>query len=151
MKISPFLFSVIKIFLILWSLFVGILVAIWFILLFPDIAIPKLQEPLARELGVRIQDYPYPASFPIGYFDTLLQRGMSINEVHQIIRGYKKVLHCGKRTEIYYFLSQGELFSIRMMIFYDNQGGYLRWEGEDTDSRTIRTVECQPGLLGIEP
>jgi len=76
---------------------------------------------------------------------------MTIEEVHKIIRGYKKVLHCEKSSEIYYFLSKSELFSLRMVIVYDNQGRYLKWEGEDTDSRTIQTDECSPGLLGVNP
>lgn len=61
------------------------------------------QEKLARTLDVRIDDYPYPYSFPSGYFYSILKPGMTMEEVHQLIKGYKKILNCHNVSEIYYF------------------------------------------------
>jgi len=60
----------------------------------------RMAEELASELGVRISDYPYEKSFPVGYFYTVLKPGMTIEEVHKIVRSYKQVLRCKSYSEI---------------------------------------------------
>lgn len=108
----------------------------------------EAQQDLARELGVRIEDYPYPGGFPSGYFGTVLVPGMSISEVHNIVRGYKQVLHCGKGMEVYYYLTTDIRDTERFFIYYDEQGRYSRLIGEDNDSR--RNIDgnwCSEGLL----
>jgi hypothetical protein len=106
----------------------------------------KLQKELAIELGVEIQDYPYLHSFPSGYFHTVLKPGMTISEVHEIVRGYKKVLHCEDWAEVYYYFSTELEHAKRFMISYD-EGKFNRFQGEDDDSRTIWTDGCLPGLI----
>jgi hypothetical protein len=38
-----------------------------------------------------------------------------------------------------------------MMLFYDDEGKYLRREGEDPDSGGFWTEGCKPGYLGLAP
>jgi len=106
-----------------------------------------MQLELAKKLGVRIEDYPYRTSFPAGYFYTILQPGMSIVEVHDIVQGYEEVLHCGKRSEIYYYFSSTLDDAKRFKLRYDEQGNYLDFIGEEDDSRTLQINGCEPGLI----
>jgi len=106
-----------------------------------------MQLELAKELGVSVEDYPYRTSFPAGYFYMGLQPGMSITEVHKIVQGYEKVLHCGTRSEIYYYFSSELEDAQRFKLRYDDQGNYLEFEGEEDDSRTLQTDGCEPGLI----
>ena len=108
----------------------------------------KAQKNLAWELGVRIDDYPYPLGFPSGYFGVVLKPGMSISDVHKIVRAYRQVLHCGDGMEVYYYLSTDIEDTERFFIFYDEQGRYLRIQGEDNDSRmNLDGLGCSDGLL----
>jgi hypothetical protein len=118
------------------------------------------QEDLANKLGIRIEDYSYETAFPLGYFSTSLKPDMTINEVHNIVQGYDKVLHCGEYdkdaigtnkiyyfSEIYYYFSSDDLKALRFEIFYDRQGKFERLQSEDQDSRTIRSEGCETGLI----
>ena len=107
----------------------------------------RMQLELAKKLGVRIEDYPYRTSFPAGYFYTILQPGMTIVEVHDIVQGYEKVFHCGNRSEIYYYFSSELEDAKRFKLRYDEQGNYLDFEGEEDDSRTLQINGCEPGLI----
>lgn len=108
----------------------------------------KARQDLAKELGIQIENYPYPLAFPSGYFGIVLKQGMSISEVHKIVRGYKQVLHCGDGMEVYYFLTTDIKDTERFFIFYDEKGRYLRLQGEDSDSRrNIDGIRCIDGLL----
>jgi hypothetical protein len=119
-----------------------------------DNPIRRQQETLAKELSVKIDDYPYRASFPIGYFYIALQPGMNVQEVHSIIRGYKKAYRCKSSgvnfyySEIYYYFSLEDLKALRFIIFYNEEGGFKRLESEDDDSRTIRIgSDCELGVI----
>ncbi len=107
----------------------------------------SLQFELANKLGVRIEDYPYRTSFPAGYFYTVLRPEMTIAEVHNIIQGYEKVLHCGNRSEVYYYFSSELKDAMRFKVRYDDQGNYLNFEGEEDDSRTLQTNGCELGII----
>ena len=107
----------------------------------------RMQLELAKELGVRIEDYPYKTAFPAGYFYTILQPGMPIEEVHNIVQGYEKVLNCRNRAEIYYYFSSELENAKRFELRYDDQGNYFDFEGEEDDSRTLRTDGCEPGTI----
>lgn len=123
-------------------------IAIWRIL--PAMIITpreRMQQELAKELGVEIKDYPYPVSFPSGYFYAVLKPGMSVAEVHQIVKGYEKVVNCGNVSEIYYYFSAEVEQAKRFKIVYDNDGKFSRFEGEEDDSRTLQTDGCIPGLM----
>lgn len=129
-------------------LIIGGVTIIWWIL--PAvITTPRetLQRDLAKELGVEIPDYPYPVSFPSGYFYTVLKPGMSVSEVHQIVKGYEKVMNCRNVSEIYYYFSVELEQAKRFKIVYDNDGKFVRFEGEEDDSRTLDTNGCAPGLI----
>lgn len=105
-------------------------------------------QVLATQLGVRVEDYPYPSAFPEGYFYTVLKPGMTIYEVHQIVQGYEKVLHCEDvETEIYYYFSSEDGKALRFAIVYDDQWRFWRLRGEDTNSRSIRTEGCEDGPI----
>lgn len=107
----------------------------------------KMQEDLANELNIKIQDYLPSYSFPVGYFHAVLHSGMHIQDVHEIVKGYQKVLHCDMYSEIYYYFSTDDDEAERIEVFYDEDGFYQWLEGEDSNSRTIRTDGCEPGLL----
>lgn len=110
------------------------------------------QENLAKLLGVQIEDYPSPYSFPSGYFSTMLKQGASIESVHQLVQGYEIVLHCGRREEVYYYYSSqiDDPHIVRFKIVYDEQGYFRSLEGEDSNSRTIRTIGCEPGVIPLK-
>lgn len=125
----------------------GLFALLWIL---PDLIISpreKVQEELAKELGVEILDYPYPSSFPSGYFYSVLKPGMSLSEVHNIVQGYEKVVNCRNVSEIYYYFSVELEQAKRFKLIYDGDGKFLRFEGEDNDSRTLRTDGCLPGLI----
>lgn len=105
------------------------------------------QEKLARTLEVRIDDYPYPFSFPSGYYYSVLKPGMTIKEVHQLIKSYEKVLNCHNVSEIYYFYDSSEEKAERFEIRYDDQKQFIEFKGEEKDSRSIQTIGCVEGLL----
>jgi len=102
---------------------------------------------LAQELGVRIDDYPYPKDFPVGYIKTEVKPGMQIAEVHEIVRGYEKVYRCGKYSEVYYFYSDDDWKALRVEIVYDKMKNFKELRLEDSNSRTIQVFDCIPGLL----
>lgn len=105
----------------------------------------QMQQELAIELGVEIGEYPHPSNFPLGYFFTVLKPGMSISEVHKIVRGYKKALRCGETMEVYYYLGENIEDSVRFWIYYDEQGKFREFQGEG-DSGRRSTSWCSPGL-----
>jgi len=106
----------------------------------------RMQMELSKELGVEIQDYPYPSSFPSGYFRSVLKPGMSISEVHEIVQGYEKVVHCSNTREIYYYFSAELRDAKRFQLSYD-EGKYSRFQGEEDDSRTLHSDGCVSGLI----
>jgi len=107
----------------------------------------ELQRELATELGVKIEDFPSPSSFPAGYYYSILQPGMPINDIHTKVRGYKRVLHCKSYSEIYYYFSTDDNNALRFEIMYDSSGKFLRLETEDEDSGTINITGCTSGLI----
>ena len=97
--------------------------------------------------NVDMDNFPPEKYFPIGYFFTTLKRGISIEEVHAIVRGYEKVYHCGDGIEIYYYFSNSDVEALRFMILYDQNYQYIDLNGEDDDSITISLDGCQLGLI----
>jgi hypothetical protein len=100
------------------------------------------QEALANLLGVEIQDYAYDSSFPLSYYAVVLETGTPINKVHEIVRGYEKVYHCQSYSEIYYYFSTEDDKALRFVIMYDEQLKISKIYGEDSDSRYIKTEDC---------
>jgi hypothetical protein len=107
----------------------------------------KKREDLADKLGVEIQDYPDESMFPLGYFDVTLESGMTLNEIHEIVQGYEKVLHCRTYSEIYYYFSTEDDKALRFEITYDEQMRLRRYQEEEIDSRTITTNGCDNGQI----
>ena len=105
----------------------------------------KLQQALAKELGVKIDDYPYPYSFPAGYFFTILKPGMTVSNVHEIVRAYDKVFRCGKTAEVYYYLIEDPEDFVSIWVVYDEQGTYRELRSEGDSGRTS-TDWCSLGL-----
>jgi hypothetical protein len=104
------------------------------------------QQELAKELGVEVDDFPYPHSFPAGYFFTLLKPGMPVSEVHKIVQGYDRAFRCGTTMEAYYYFSENPEETVSFWVFYDKQGGYRELQSEGESSK--RSVSwCSPGLL----
>lgn len=108
----------------------------------------QYQEPLADKLGIKIDDYSYQSVFPIGYFYVTLKQGMPLDEVHAIVRGYKKVYNCFGTDEIYYYFSDKDDEALRFEIRYDDQLKFETMRGEDENERTINIdPTCLNGLL----
>lgn len=110
-----------------------------------NVPLVKKQQELAREFGVQLDDYP--SSFPAGYFYAVLEPGMSISEVHKIVRGYEEVLHCGDGMEVYFYLTTDIKDAQRFYIFYDEQARFARLQTEDNDSRRVLPDGCASGPL----
>jgi hypothetical protein len=110
----------------------------------------KKQDELAKTLGGQIEDYPYPDSFPIGYFHSILEAGATYEEVHSIVRGYDAVYHCEDdfNYEIYYYFSLDENYSTIILISYDEQKMYEGMQASsDPNSRTLGGHACGEGPL----
>ncbi len=112
------------------------------------------QETLAERLGVRIQDFPPESYFPAGYFARVLRPGMSVGEVHSLVREYDKVLRCRfdenfYDREVYYFYSDMDKYVVRFELFYNRQQKYERFQGEDRNSSTLMSEGCETGLIPI--
>lgn len=118
--------------------------------LLDSVSLIRQQEKLANELSVDLNRWPYVTSFPASYYASTLEEGMTRRQVHEAIKGYERVFKCGPDTrgfteEIYYFYSSNDDTALRMQIVYDNQKRYFRTQGEDRNSRTITTTNCQVG------
>lgn len=79
----------------------------------------KEQNDLAVLLDVDMTNYPYPSLFPIGYYETILIPGMTINDVHNNIKGYSDVYSCGF-AEMYYFFGRNDFDTILISVLYDD-------------------------------
>jgi hypothetical protein len=113
----------------------------------------RQRNALATELSINVWSWPRPAAFPLGYFFNILEKGMSRQKVHQIVRGYKRVLRCGPDSrgfthEVYYFYSNRDDKALRMEIEYDTRERLYRVQGEDPNSRILSVRNCQPGRWG---
>ncbi len=73
---------------------------------------------LAVMMGLDPKIYSQDPYFPENYFYDALEPGMSIDQVHQIIRGYVSVYSCGN-YELYYFFSESEEEGVRFAAVYD--------------------------------
>lgn len=107
----------------------------------------KEQEKLAQKIGVKIEDYPAKAYFPVGYYDTILQPGMTLQQVHNKITEYQRVLHCENFGEVYYYFSKDDSKALRFMVLYDDELKYKSIQSEDEDSRNLNTFNCTDGLI----
>jgi hypothetical protein len=127
----------------------ALFVVAWlFLALLTDLKYPTAeQQQLAAELGINPAEYPPARVFPYPYFAKVLQVGMTIQNVHAAVHGYKASYRCSPDKEIYYFLTTGDDTALRFEIYYDQERRFEKIVGEDDDSRTIRTEGCEPGLL----
>ena len=112
----------------------------------------RKQQALAQQLGVGAAEYPYPASFPAGYFDTVLTPGMALQEVHRVVQGYDHVYHCDGdiKYELYYFFGSDNHEAILLLIDYDRQQKFEDLRSSDWDSPTLGGQACAEGLLGSD-
>jgi hypothetical protein len=113
----------------------------------------RVREPqaeLAMELGIKVNDYPYPWDFPIGYFTTVIKSGMTYEEVHLIVRGYEQVFSCYESEEIYDYFGTTKEDRLRFEINYDKAGKYV-YVTEENQAEAINIPifnDCTEGLLG---
>jgi hypothetical protein len=118
-----------------------------------SVVLTRQRSALAAELGVELRRWPWPTSFPVSYFFSVLEKGTPRREVHQIVRSYERVLRCGPDSrgftqEVYYFYSDRDDKALRMQIEYDTQGHLYRVQGEDPNSRVFSVTNCQAGRWG---
>ena len=105
------------------------------------------QQQIAQDLGVKISDYPQANAFPVGYFRHALKPGMSIAEVHGIVRDYEAAFACDSRNgEVYYYFSSDPSGALRFEIAYDQDMNFDSLGTEDVHQRTISIDGCVPGL-----
>ncbi len=131
------------------SLFVVIIiiVALFIVSISGYISHRLKQEHLARELGVRIHDYPGEDIFPVGYFEKVLEPGLTVDQVHNMVKGYTNVFHCSKDIELYYYFSADDDKATRFAILYTNDGKLHEVISQDPNSHTLNSVVCDPGLI----
>jgi hypothetical protein len=108
------------------------------------------QEELAKSLGVKIDDYPYPGIFPGGYFYSVLKPGMTYREVHKIVRGYLSEYLCFGTDEYYFYFSEKPDDYWLWALVFDEQGHFVRIESDtEPNSRTLGLdSSCVRGELG---
>jgi hypothetical protein len=109
------------------------------------------RKNLASELRVNLSDYPQ-LGFPMNYFYEVLKPGMSSEEVHKIVIGYKAVFLCDGNKEFYYYFSTDEDKADRFLVGYDANGKLKYTMSEDQNSRILQNSvgNCKPGRLGTE-
>ena len=105
------------------------------------------QQELAELLDVDIADYPTPNRFPFEYYYTVLEEGMSIDEVHEIVRGYMNVYH-RQRAEIYLFYYEDNSQAMPLKILYDDNFRFVTIVAGDPDSGGITLSGSEPGRIG---
>lgn len=107
------------------------------------------QEKLATRLEVKIQDYPYEHDFPAGYFNAILKPGMTLSDVHALVKGYKEVYQCFGWGELYYYFSGDEEKAVVFLLTYDNAGKFVDLRGGDPFGDSFGVWPgCSMGLLG---
>jgi len=111
------------------------------------IALKEEQITLGKELGVNAEEYSN--LFPIDYFHSKLTPNMSIDEVHKLIVGYKKVFRCSEIDEFYLYFSDVPEDAIRFAVLYDerNDMKFEHIEYGDQNSGYPPIDTCKEGLL----
>lgn len=111
----------------------------------------KMQTELAEILKVHINDYPNPETFPIQYFEIILETGMSKDEVHNYVRGYDSAYHCEGdfNFEIYNYFSHSRYYWLVILIPYNE---YKQYDGDfkvwiDPNTNTVSGRACKEGVL----
>jgi hypothetical protein len=108
------------------------------------------RKALAESWGIKADDYGL--YFPLDYFQAKLQSGASLDEVHAIIKDYKKAFHCGYDREIYYYYYTEDNRALRISVTYEPDGMILLGiVGEDWNEGGISTQGCEPGRFGDNP
>ena len=97
---------------------------------------------LARQLDAKPEGR---WTFPRSYFAEVIEEGQSMEEVHEIIRGYEAVYRCGQ-SEIYYYYSTNRYHALRFMVVYEN-GDYAGVFGEDWNSQPFDVSLCGEGRI----
>jgi hypothetical protein len=105
------------------------------------------QKRLAQELRVNIEEYPFPELFPAGYFDEILDPGIPVSDVHELVTGYDLVKICDSYKEVYYYFDSTDEGALRFEILYDDKKNYKELRTEAGDSRTIYTKNCRNGII----
>lgn len=104
------------------------------------------QERLAITLGVDINRYRR-VDFPSDYFFQELKPGMSVYEIHQIIKGYDQVLRCDDYAEVYFYFNPPDTEPFKYMILY-NEKLFKSFITEDlSGDRRIALDGCTAGVL----
>lgn len=111
-----------------------------------EISYAQKQRRLADMLGVNLEEYR-KVDFPRDYFAKTLTAGMSITEVHSIIKGYDLSLKCGDWAEVYYYFGTNNKESFRYKILYDGETYDSFLVDDIYDSMKISVVGCVEGLL----
>ncbi len=110
------------------------------------------QRKLAENLGVQMNDYAASYAFPVGYFHEILKPGMTLEEIHKLVKGYASVYSCGY-SEVYYYFSKNDSRAIRFEINYDQPSAgvyvFLSLQTEDDNSHSIHMHACKLGPLAI--
>jgi len=104
------------------------------------------QEKIAKILGTQIENFPPSQHFPYGYFDKKLKKGMSLSEVHSIMKGYVSVYRCSDLLENYYFISENDNNTLEFSIIYDEDKLFSELISEERGYHFL-SPECIPGQV----
>jgi hypothetical protein len=99
--------------------------------------------------------------FPGWYFPRALERGASVQEVHEVMKGYSRVLNCKGNIEVYIYFVGDDYYAFmdgpnydsvqRYRISYDDEMKFYDFATEDTDSGAkfdwVTDFNCNYGLL----
>jgi len=110
---------------IMAGLFVSLILLIFLGFIINAIYFKFEQIKIAHILGVKIKDYPPSQYFPQGYFLLKLQTGMSVEEVHSIMKGYVSVKKCGDDMEQYFFISDKQDMNVLLLDLIFSEEKFL--------------------------
>ncbi len=137
-----------------WMLLGGMIMLMIVICIFSQYN-PRLQQQraLAKKWNVEIENYPHPHYFPYGYFEEILEPGTGINEVHQIVVDYQRVMYLRSGTfdyELYYYYARQDQKALRIQVIYKD-GRLEELRTEDSNSRSFSNDGYNEGLLETFP
>ena len=119
----------------------------WIIPILRSYSYLSQQRQLANILGVSLDDYRQ-FDFPFQYFDEALKPGMSIKDVHQIMRGYELVFKCRDWGEIYFYFDRRDKYAFKYLILYDDNKKFESLIVDDiNNSMSVSANGCEEGYL----
>jgi len=133
--------------ILIMILILGLCALPWLVSELKSLSYAPQQKQVAEVFKVDLKNYR-EVDFPFQYFDETLKPGMSIKDVHQIMRGYELTFKCQDWGEVYFYFSKNEKEAFKYMILYDDSGKFESFITDDPyNSMGVSTSSCVKGLL----